>query len=276
MTPLTEQQVHDFREIVWDFYRANARSMPWRDDPLPYHVLVSEMMLQQTQVGRVTGKYQEFMQRFPTVQALSKASLAEVLSAWNGLGYNRRAKFLHAAAGIITQKHQGQIPDAEDPLVALPGIGHNTASAILAYAYNQPVVFIETNVRSVFFHHFFGDASDIDDKELMPLVEQMLDREHPREWYWALMDYGTHLKQTRGNNIARSKHYVRQSTFEGSRRQLRGEILRQLLTGQIRVDKLQTHLPDERLMSVLDDLTQEGLVERDGPRVRLTGQTKLP
>src|SRR6266550_351214 len=155
---LTHQQIQQFHEAVWDYYREHKRIMAWRVHPTPYSVLVSELMLQQTQVNRVLPKFQEFMLRFPTVISLADAPLAEVLRVWSGLGYNRRAKFLHAAAQVVVEKYGGVIPATFTELVTLPGVGKNTAGAVLAYAYNQPVVFIETNIRSVFFHHFFADV----------------------------------------------------------------------------------------------------------------------
>ncbi len=271
-----DMPLREFQEEVWDYYKSHARSMPWRDDPSPYHVLVSELMLQQTQVGRVLPKYNEFMSRFPTIRALSEAPFGDVLGAWSGLGYNRRAKFLHAAAQKVMEDYGGELPDTLDALVSLPGVGKNTAGAILAYAFNRPVVFIETNVRTVFIHHFFADRHDVDDKELLPLVEQTCDHEHPREWYWALMDYGTHLKQTLGNNISQSRHYVRQSKFEGSRRQIRGRVLKLLLEGPLAIHEILRLEPDERAVTVLSDLQAEGLIEQYDGQLRLTGGSKLP
>jgi A/G-specific adenine glycosylase len=271
-----ELPLRNFREIIWNYYHDHARSMPWRDNPSPYHVLVSELMLQQTQVGRVLPKYDEFMATFPTIQALSKAPLGDVLSAWSGLGYNRRAKFLHVAAQKVMQDFGGELPDTIEGLVSLPGVGKNTAGAILCYAFNQPVPFIETNVRSVFIHHFFNDRTDVDDKELLPIVRQACDLEHPREWYWALMDYGTYLKQTLGNNISQSKHYARQSKFEGSRRQVRGRVLKMLTRGPVMISELLEAEPDERTPSVIADLQREGFVEENGDQLRLTGSSKLP
>lgn len=273
---LPDNQVTEFREVVWDYFGTHRRDMPWRDDPSPYHVLVSELMLQQTQVNRVLPKYQEFMTRFPAIADLAAASLSDVLAAWSGLGYNRRAKFLHAAAQKVVSDFGGELPSTREELVSLPGIGPNTAGAILAYAFNQPVVFIETNVRTVLFHHFFADQVNIDDKLLLPIVQQTCDPEHPREWYWALMDYGTYLKQTAGNNISQSKHYARQSKFEGSRRQIRGRILRELVAGGRPTEELVALLADDRSQSVLDDLSNEGLIEQEAGLVRLTGSSKLP
>lgn len=273
---LSEEQVREFRDAVWDYFGAHSRDMPWRDDPSPYHVLVSELMLQQTQVGRVLSKYQEFMARFPTLQALADASLADVLAVWSGLGYNRRAKFLHTTAQKVMQDFGGQLPSTYVELICLPGVGANTAGAIMAYAFNVPVVFIETNIRSVFFHHFFADRSDVDDRELQPLVQLTCDREHPREWYWALMDYGTHLKQTRGSNITQSKHYTRQSKFEGSTRQIRGRVLRELVARPFLPEELARVIADDRMAEVLSELVREGFIEQHDGLVRLTGGAKLP
>lgn len=272
----SDELITDFREVVWDYFRTHRRDMPWRDDPLPYHVLVSELMLQQTQVSRVLPKYQEFMARFASIQDLAAAPLADVLSTWSGLGYNRRAKFLHAAAQKVVSDFGGKLPESREELVGLPGIGPNTAGAILAYAFNQPVVFIETNIRTVLFHHFFADRSDVADRELLPILQQACDLEHPREWYWALMDYGTYLKQTAGGKISQSKHYARQSKFEGSRRQVRGRVLRELTSGARSAVELVELLADERAQSVIDDLHREGLIEQEAGLIRLTGSLKLP
>ena len=271
-----DEPFHGFREAVWDYYRSHARRMPWRDEPTPYHVLVSELMLQQTQVGRVLPKYKAFVRHFPSVESLAAAPLADVLGEWSGLGYNRRAKFLHAAAQMVAREFGGRLPDSLEELTKLPGLGRNTAGAILAYAFNRPVVFVETNVRTVFIHHFFADRESVDDKELLPLVEQTCDAEHPREWYWALMDYGTHLKQTAGNNVAQSRHYVRQSKFEGSRRQVRGRILKRLVGGSQPIAELLAQEVDERTADVLGDLKREGFIEERGGQIRLTGSSELP
>jgi A/G-specific adenine glycosylase len=152
-TLISVATVTDFQKTVWDFYRAHRRTMPWRVEPAPYFVLVSELMLQQTQVSRVQSKFISFIRKFPTIEALAAAPLADVLGAWSGLGYNRRAKFLWQAAQDIQAK--GSFPQTVDLLMQLPGIGANTAGAIAAYAFNRPVFFIETNIRTVFIHHFF-------------------------------------------------------------------------------------------------------------------------
>lgn len=260
--------IEEFREVVWQYYAKSARDLPWCQPGTsgvfdPYKIMVSEIMLQQTQATRVIPKYTAFIDVFPTVQALAGAPLADVITAWSGLGYNRRAKFLWEASRIIAGLGEG-FPASIVALSALPGIGQNTAAAICAYAYNQPVVFIETNIRTVFIHHFFEHKDSVSDAELLPYVKSALDMESPREWYWALMDYGVHIKTTVGNVSRSSKHYTKQSTFNGSRRQLRGKIIRALTNGPISRNQLIDMLADERTESVLLDLTSEQLITAVG------------
>lgn len=261
----------EFLNQLWVYYDAHQRDLPWRQSEPdgsfdPYKILVSELMLQQTQVNRVIPKYQAFMQAFPGVEQLARAELGEVLVVWSGLGYNRRAKFLHQAAQTIVE--QTTFPTTLNMLTKLPGVGVNTAGAIMAYAYNQPVVFIETNVRTVYIHHFFADES-VADTDLTPVIEASLaaNQRDPRGFYWALMDYGTHLKQTVGNVSRRSKHYTKQSTFNGSLRQIRGQVLKQLAMSN--KTKRQLAIADDRLPQVLEQLAKEGLITKHGQTFKL-------
>ena len=231
--------------------------------------MVSEIMLQQTQVQRVVPKYQAFLKEFPTITKLAEASLQEVLLAWSGLGYNRRAKFLHQAARIVAQDHDGLFPRTIEELVKLPGIGANTAAAIVTYSFNRPVIFIETNIRSVYLHHFFKDQINVHDKEILSLVEQTVDQDEPREWYWALMDYGSYLKSVLPNPSRASKHHIKQSTFEGSRRQVRGQVLRSLAASPKTQAVLSRQIADERLVEVLVQLSKEGLIRQEGKEFHL-------
>jgi len=250
----------EFREVVWQYWREHGRQgLPWRDDPSAYNVVVSELMLQQTQVDRVVPKFLSFTSLFPDFPALAKAPLSDVLIAWQGLGYNRRAKYLHELAKAVVAR--GGLPDTLDELVKLPGIGKNTAGAILAYAFDQLVVYIETNIRTVYLHHYFADQFDVDDKEILPIVKRTLERDEPRAWYSALMDYGTFLKkQGLGRNDA-SKHYKKQSKFEGSVRQMRGAILRALIAGSLSLEELKKIVnADERFDIAIDQLLAESLV----------------
>lgn len=260
-----------FQETLWAYYAKRARrDLPWRiAEPGgqfdPYKIAVSELMLQQTQVTRVIPKYHEFLARFPSVQVLAGAPLGDVLISWQGLGYNRRAKFLWLAAQQIDRL--GTFPSTADELVRLPGVGVNTAGAILAYAYNQPVVFVETNVRTVIIHHFFADTEGVADSAIRDCLGQVLDHETPREFYWALMDYGTHLKSTEGNAAQRSKHYTKQPAFVGSKRQVRGVVIRALSSGARSFDELGVN--DERLATVLSELVAEGLIRKNGNTYQL-------
>ncbi|HKX72437.1 MAG TPA: hypothetical protein VJM32_00290 [Candidatus Saccharimonadales bacterium] len=268
----TTESIRDFQETVWEYFRAHERAMPWRDRPTPYNVMVSEIMLQQTQVPRVVPKFLEFTVRFPDIKALADAPLADVLLHWNGLGYNRRAKFLYEAAKAVVRDFGGILPASRDELVQLPGIGPNTAGAILAYAYEQPVVFIETNIRTVIIHHFFADSDEpVSDAQIKEIMEAALPSEHPRQWYWALMDYGTHIKATAGAQLKRVQGYKKQSVFNGSRRQVRGQVLRELLAGGQADSQLRAAVTDSRLPEVLAALQQEGLITLANEQWYLTG-----
>jgi A/G-specific adenine glycosylase len=258
--------LESFRELVWDYYRDHGRDLPWRHDPTPYQVVVSEIMLQQTQVGRVKEKYAEWLRLFPGWESLAVASTTEVLAAWQGMGYNRRALWLKRIAETVTQDYAAQLPQDPMELMKLSGIGPNTAGSIVAFAFNVPTVFIETNIRRVFIHHFFGDAHDVADKQLLPLIESALDREHPGQWYYALMDYGSYLAKTVPNPNRRSKHHSVQSQFEGSDRQVRGQILRYLLqhrTGNVFDIATTLHEPAGRVQELLNQLSRERFIHQN-------------
>lgn len=268
---MNKQTLQDFRELIWGHYRDYGRVMPWRDDPSPYKVVVSEVMLQQTQVERVTPKFLSWVERWPDFAALSNTTTADIVGEWKGLGYNRRALRLQQLAQRVLREYDGQLPSDRQSLEDLPGIGPNTAGAIQAYAYSQPVVFIETNIRSVFLHHFFADQTDVPDQELVPLIEAAVDRETPREWYWALMDYGAWLKTQVTNPNRRSRHHTGQAKFEGSHRQLRGKILELVLqhTQTIRELAAQTQLGIETIERVVEELRREGFLEVRHDRVTM-------
>ena len=226
---VTPAAVRRFRRHLYRFYHDQGRQLPWRDTADPYHILVSEIMLQQTQVARVALKYEPFIQAFPDVSSLARAPLRDIMARWQGLGYNRRALALQGIARRLVAEFQGRLPASVDTLRTFPGIGEATAGALAAFAFNQPVVFIETNIRRVFLHCFFPGKSGVRDREILPLVDQTLDREQPRPWYYALMDYGAMLKRAAPNPNRRSAHHQRQAPFAGSDRQIRGLILKALL-----------------------------------------------
>jgi A/G-specific adenine glycosylase len=261
----------DFQELIWQKGRELYRDMPWRENVDPYYVLVSELMLQQTQVDRVIPKFHQFVKAFPTIQSLAQASLADVLKQWSGLGYNRRAKFLHEAAKKVVGEFNGTFPDTLEPLKTLPGVGPNTAGAILAYSFNQPVVFIETNIRSVYFHHFFEGQESVSDAELKSIVQATIDTEHPREFYWALMDYGSYLKKQGAGQLNKSKHYKKQSPLKGSVREVRGLILKALAVSDLTLQQLQDQVSvDERFDVAMKGLQKDGLVNSTNGSLHLS------
>ncbi|MDR2210635.1 MAG: A/G-specific adenine glycosylase [Spirochaetaceae bacterium] len=236
---LSKRQINGFRRTILDHYAASGRSFPWRygpagegaaDEYRAWGVVVSEFMLQQTQTQRVVPYWERWMQRWPRPEDLAAASLEGVLKEWSGLGYNRRAKMLWECAKTVAEKYHGRVPDTPEELITLPGIGPYTSGAIACFAWNYPALFIETNIRSVMLHFFFQEKLQVGDHEIFPLLAQTLDRSNPRIWYWALMDYGAELKKLTGNPSRRSAHYVKQSPFEGSLRQIRGAVIRALST----------------------------------------------
>lgn len=271
------------------------RDLPWRQTRDAYEIWLSEVMLQQTQVARVQTRWQEWLDRFPSVFALAEAGTADVLAAWQGMGYNRRALALKAAAEEVVRSYDGVFPSDAKELAALPGIGPATAQGIRAFAYDLPGVYLETNVRTVVLHHLFPNVPGVPDKELVPLVQATCphaaggpfavpqdEDDTPRSWYYAMLDYGAHLKKTVPNPSRRAKAYTRQSKFEGSRRQKRAEVVRMLLAAQERGEMLDSvrvldglnrveceagrpMVERELVASILDDLAREGFCrEVDG------------
>jgi A/G-specific adenine glycosylase len=266
---LTDSVVSVFQKLVYVFFAEQRRDLPWREGNDPYPILVSEVMLQQTQVERVLPKFSAFMERFPTLTTLAAAPLPELLASWQGLGYNRRAMNLQRAARIIVEEWAGTIPDDPLQLQQLPGIGPYTSGAIVAFAFNRPNIFLETNIRAVLLHFFFPDQEKVTDKELLPIATAILDRHHPRDWYNALMDYGSDLKRRFPNPSRRSRHHTVQSRFEGSDRQVRGAVLRMLLDSDgISLATLQKQLKveTEKLTQILDKMIRDGFLKKQGRR----------
>lgn len=265
---LSTEEIQSFQNFIWDFYTANKRDFAWRNTDNPYYVVVSELMLQQTQTHRVEPKFEQFICEFPDFASLAQASLRDVLSLWQGLGYNRRGKYLAEIAQAVMQKHGGVLPDDTAALITLPGIGPYTAGSICAFAFNKPTVFIETNIRAVYLHSFFAGQDKVPDAELFPLIAQTVDQVNPREWYYALMDYGVMLKKNGKNPNVRSKHHAVQSKFEGSDRQIRGRIIA-LLTQYPHLGLADLHTQidgnePERITRILNQLCKDGMITSEG------------
>lgn len=261
---ISEQGLEKFRTTIYSYYEVHKRIFPWRQTANAYYIVVSEIMLQQTQTERVVPKYLQFIERFPTIKDLAQASLKDVLAAWQGLGYNRRAMSLQLFAQRIMSEFLGNIPCDLQNLVSFRGIGPNTAGSICAFACNVPVVFIETNIRAVFIQLFFMHQEAIKDTEIISLVEQTLDKDNAREWYYALMDYGVMLKKQFKNPSRKSAHHTVQSKFEGSDRQLRGKIIKLLIQqNQATLKVIQEQLQyDPRIVAILSDLAKEKFITK--------------
>jgi A/G-specific adenine glycosylase len=267
------KEIAEFRKMIYLAYEKLERFFPWRENIYGHYtewgILVSEIMLQQTQTSRVLSYWEPWMKKWPTPKRMSAASLQEVMKEWSGLGYNRRAKSLLECAGIICRKFGGRVPDTPDVLEKLPGIGPYTAGAIACFAYNYPAALLETNIRSVMIHFFFDGRDGITDKEIMPLLNAVLDRANPRVWNWALMDYGVALKELLPNPGRRSAHYILQDKFEGSFRQLRGSLVRQLavkgpLTAEALYACLDVTAEKKDFYRALEALEKECMVGEEG------------
>lgn len=231
VVPAPVKSLESFCALVWGRGVEHYRDFPWRHTHDPYEIWLSEVMLQQTQVTRVDGRWQRWLARFPSVEALAAAETADVLEEWQGMGYNRRALALLRAARAIADSDQG-FPCEYRELLALPGIGPATAAGIRAFAFGLPGVYLETNVRTVFLHELYPNETGVPDKRLVPLVDAACSQDDPRGWYYALLDYGAWLKRTVPNPSRRSRTHVRQSSFEGSHRQKRAAVVRVLLSAR--------------------------------------------
>ena len=260
--------------LAW--FRDYGRDLPWRRTRDPYAILVSEIMLQQTQVSRVIGAYPRFLERFPTVTALAHASLGDVLRVWSGLGYNRRARDLHRIARV----HPRLLPRSVESLDALPGVGAYTAAAVACFAHGTPVAFAETNLRRVLGRLVLGRTAT--EREAVEIDERLMPKRHAAAWHHALMDIGALLCRSReprcsacplrpacryrgGAEAVRR----RQPPFAASDRRVRGAIVRALAKSSQTIAELGQLIGDPRVPRLADVLAREGIVEIAGGRVRL-------
>jgi len=278
---LLEGEIAAFQALVRRKGEELWRELPWRGIDDDYAVLVSEVMLQQTQVKRVERYWNRFLALLPTIDALAAAETSLVLELWQGLGYNRRALMLQRCARECADRHAGKLPESYEELVALPGIGPATAAGVMAFAHDKPCVYLETNVRSVFLHHFFPDAQRVPDAQIVPLVRATCPNEDVRGWYYALLDYGAHLKATMPNPSRRSAGHTRQSAFEGSRRQKRAQLVRIVLgepgiapgalhdaLDAIELEAGRDVVDAEEFDSITEELVREGFFAYDGKGYR--------
>ncbi|MFX1499087.1 MAG: A/G-specific adenine glycosylase [Promethearchaeota archaeon] len=255
-----------FQDIIYSYYKRAGKDFPFRRDINPYKVLISEIMLQQTQTSRVAVKFLEFIKKFPNLNELANAQTNEILEVWQGLGYNRRAIALKKIAEMIIDNYDGKLPEDINILKSFPQIGHNTASSIIAFAFNRPTYFVETNIRRVYIYFFFQDKKLVSDKEILELVKETLDLSNPREWYYALMDYGAKLKKSHPELNKKSTHYRKQPNFKGSNREIRGKVLKVVLkektVDETEILKAVDSDPD-KIRDVLNTLKGEGFIKKE-------------
>jgi A/G-specific adenine glycosylase len=237
-TECSREVVRRFRRVVRGYYRAHGRRFPWRETRDPYRILVSEIMLQQTQTQRVVERFPLFLRQFPSLLALAQASQLEVVRAWEGLGYYRRARNLHRAAQAVVELHGGRIPDSYDALRALSGVGAYTAAAVSAFAFDRGVPMIETNIRSVYLHVFCKGRRLVSDREILALVAATMPVTGAREWFYALMDLGVEVKRRLPRINHASRHHVKQSPFKGSDRRVAAQVLRCIVSSERPISRL--------------------------------------
>lgn len=263
-------RVARFQQRLLSWYAANGRDLPWRHTSDPYAILVSEVMLQQTQVARVIARYAEWLRSFPTLESLAESPLEQALRLWQGLGYNNRARRLRecavAVVGVTGPRGRSRLPRSINELQSLPGIGPYTARAVLVFAHNEDVAAVDANVRRVLTHEL-GLPPALSERGLQTVADAVLPLGRSRAWHNALMDYGALVLTARATGIAPR---TRQSPFEGSRRQLRARLLRVLLRdGPTTLQRLPTQsgVPAVDVLDVVDRLCRDGLVVVDGDRV---------
>jgi A/G-specific adenine glycosylase len=269
---LDPELIKQFQAVIWGNYRNMHRRFPWRETKDPYHIFVSEFMLQQTQAERVVEKYNQFLSRFPDFKSLAQAPLDQVIILWQGLGYNRRAVWMKQAAERVFNEYIGILPKDPAVLETFKGIGHATAREMTIFSYNIREAFIETNIRRVYIYFFFANKQSVEDKEILSLVDRTIDDKNPREWFYALMDYGVMLKKKfpKENPNLKSAQYSKQSKFKGSNRQLRGQILQLVIQNPgielqniiLKLSNETSNWPEQSIRENIEKMEHEGIFKR--------------
>lgn len=259
MTKISKQTVIPLQRKILRFYSLHKRDLPFRKTTDPYRITVSEIMLQQTQVDRVVPKYLAWIRMWPTWKALSRATTKQILTMWSGLGYNRRALNLWKLAHVVMNEYHGNLPETPEELMKLPGIGPYTSRAILIFAFNKPLITIDTNIRRVILHELNLPASTTATR-LEEIAYQLLPKRRSRDWHNALMDYS---RLSLPSRIERIPALTKQSSFEGSLRQIRGEIIRQLIQHKhitVQSIMVKTGRSEKDVRAAAQGLVKDGLV----------------
>ena len=268
ITSISNSEVREFRKKIRTFYRKNKRELPFRNTSDPYKITVSELMLQQTQVDRVIPYYQRWINRFPDWLSLHNSSQQDILATWSGLGYNRRALFLKKITDAVVTIYDGNFPQEIEESIKLPGIGKYTANAIAVFAFNKRVAAVDTNIRKVLLSSF-QLSPDTTDKEVQKLAELVLPKTKLRSWHYALMDYAKSLPKSTHNKYA-SKY--KQSQFEGTIRQIRGFILKELTAGTTLTRKTisrSLNRDSADVSKAVSELVQEGFITAIGNNIKI-------
>ena len=257
--------------MIFSWWKSNKRDLPWRHTRDPYRILISEVMLQQTQVSRVLARYAEFIEAFPTITDLAQASAAEVLRMWKGMGYNRRALYLKKTAVAITSEYKGKFPKDEALLTKLPGLGTYTARALLVFAFEQDVAMVDTNIRQIITHYFYKGLPQ-KEKIIQETADLLLPHGKSWQWHQALMDFGALALQSRAKSRESKKKSV---PFRDSNRFYRGKIIDALRDKERKETELITDFmnrydkPKDFLINIIDGLIKDGLVSRRGKTILL-------
>lgn len=261
-------KIRTFQEKILAWYELNRRDLPWRKTEDPYEILVSELMLQQTQVPRVIIKFQTFLQAFPTAAALADASRASVIKAWAGLGYNRRALYLHECAKQIVTKFDGVLPRDPEQLMELPGIGPYMCRSVLIFAFNQDVAAVDTNIRRILIAEGFA-TQKTSPKDMQKIAERVLPHGRSRDWHNALMDYGSLVLTSQGTGI---KPLSKQSSFYKSFRWYRSKVVKLIIKEEeVTVARIARELEKEKefVAQVIESLRKDNLISLRGKKITL-------
>ncbi len=263
---VSPKERRELQKKVLSWYDQNKRDLPWRKTLDPYAILVSEVMLQQTQVDRVVPFYERWLKEFPGFQDLAKADKVKLLGLWSGLGYNSRALRLQKLAQVVVGRYSGKLPKSEEELLSLPGIGPYTAAAILAFAFNKEAHVIDTNIRRVLIHELHL-KEDIATEDLKKIAFELIPKGKSRVWHNAMMDYGALEKTARKTGVM---SLSKQPKFDGSERKVRGEIVRYLLkVKEASVADVQERYAHKNFEKILDKMEKDGLITQKEGRVAI-------
>jgi A/G-specific adenine glycosylase len=266
MNPKKQSSNKQFQNKILSWYKQNKRDLPWRKTTNPYHILVSEVMLQQTQVDRVIPYYKQFLKHYPTVQDLARADKTTLLKVWSGLGYNSRVLRLQKLAQQTIEEHNGKLPETKEELLKLPGIGEYTANAVLAFAHNQEVPVLDTNIRRVLIHGEKVNEKTPQEK-LIRIAKELVPQGQSCTWHNALMDYGAKVLTARKTGI---KSVSQQGKFEGSTRQVRGGLIKHLLAEKrVTVRDAKNMFPHNDFDVILAKMEKDELIKREKDTITL-------